>query len=103
MSTIVLAHGLFGFGHLLPGFLEFLPSVHYFNGVADHLRKQNHTVLEPQVNPIGSIQGRGEQLADSNLDLALERQYTRLACERAGIKDVGGFKKKAGGKLPTQR
>jgi len=68
MSTIILAHGLFGFGHLLPGFLEFLPSVHYFNGVADHLRKQNHTVLEPQVNPIGSIQGRGEQLADSILE-----------------------------------
>jgi len=42
-------------------------------------------------------------LADSNLDLALERQYTRLACERAGIKDVAEFKKKAGGKLPTQR
>jgi len=32
-------------------------------------------------------------LADANLDLALERSYTRLACERAGIKDVEGFKK----------
>ena len=42
-------------------------------------------------------------LADSNLDLALERQYTRLACERAGIKDVTDFKKKAAGQLPTQR
>jgi|SRR5678809_819186 transposase-like protein len=40
-------------------------------------------------------------LADSNIELALERQYTRLACERAGIKDVAGFKKKAGGKQPT--
>ena len=40
-------------------------------------------------------------LADTNLDLALERQYTRLACERAGIKDVGEFKKKAGGPPPT--
>ena len=36
-------------------------------------------------------------LADANIDLALERQYTRLACERAGIKDVAEFKKKAGG------
>lgn len=36
-------------------------------------------------------------LADANLDLALERQYTRLACERAGIRDVAEFKKKAGG------
>ena len=34
-------------------------------------------------------------LADSNLDLALERAYVRLACERAGIRDVEEFKKKA--------
>jgi len=40
-------------------------------------------------------------LADTNLELALERQYTRLACERAGITDVMEFKKKAAGKLPT--
>jgi len=41
-------------------------------------------------------------LADTNIDLALERQYTRLACERAGIKDVAGFKKKAAGQLPGE-
>ena len=41
-------------------------------------------------------------LADTNIDLALERQYTRLACERAGIKDVAGFKKKADGKPPME-
>jgi transposase-like protein len=40
-------------------------------------------------------------LADTNIELALERQYTRLACERAGIEDVTEFKKKAAGKLPT--
>ena len=40
-------------------------------------------------------------VADSNIELALERQYTRLACERAGIKDVVKFKKKADGKPPT--
>jgi transposase-like protein len=40
-------------------------------------------------------------LADTNIELALERQYTRLACERAGIGDVAEFKKKAAGKLPT--
>jgi transposase len=39
-------------------------------------------------------------LADSNIELALERQYTRLACERAGIKDVEEFKKKAPGLRP---
>ena len=41
-------------------------------------------------------------LADTNLDLALERQYTRLACARAGIKDVAEFKKKAGGPPPMK-
>ena len=42
-------------------------------------------------------------LADANIDLALERQFTRIACERAGIKDVVEFKKKAGGEPPTVR
>lgn len=37
-------------------------------------------------------------LADANIDLALERAYTKMACERAGIKDVEAFKKKADGK-----
>jgi transposase len=41
-------------------------------------------------------------LADSNLDLALERAYTRLACERAGITDVTEFKKKADGQRLTK-
>ena len=36
-------------------------------------------------------------LADANIDSALERAYTRLACQRAGIADVAGFKKKAAG------
>ena len=34
-------------------------------------------------------------LADANIDVALERAYTQLACERAGI-DVVEFKKKSG-------
>ena len=37
-------------------------------------------------------------LADANIDLALERAYTELACERAGM-DVEEFKKKAAGQL----
>ena len=41
-------------------------------------------------------------LADANIDSALERAYTRLACERAGITDVAGFKKKAAG-LPDMK
>jgi transposase-like protein len=34
-------------------------------------------------------------LADSNIDAALERAYTRIALRRAGIEDVEEFKKKA--------
>jgi hypothetical protein len=49
------------------------------------------------------IKGLESVLADANLELALERQYTRLACERAGIEDVAEFKKKAPGRPPTRR
>ncbi len=41
-------------------------------------------------------------LADASVDLAIERAYTRLACDRAGIKDVEGFKKKAAGPAGTK-
>ena len=41
-------------------------------------------------------------LADTNLDLALEREFTRLACKRAGIDDVAEFKKKAAGQRLTE-
>jgi transposase len=40
-------------------------------------------------------------LADANIDLALERAYTQLACERAGL-EVEEFKKKAVGQLRTK-
>lgn len=36
-------------------------------------------------------------LADANVDLAIERAYTRIACKRAGISDVDEFKKKNAG------
>ena len=42
-------------------------------------------------------------LADANIEAALERAYTRLACERAGIAEVEEFKKKAAGQLRTSR
>lgn len=56
---IALAHGVLGFGNPL-GVPIF---VNYFNGVAAHLRKEGHTVIAPQVNPVGTIVQRGEQLA----------------------------------------
>lgn len=42
-----------------------------------------------------------EALADAHIDLALERAFTELACERAGV-DVVEFKKKAAGELRTK-
>jgi len=36
-----------------------------------------------------------------HVELALERAYTEIACERAGIGDVAAFKKKAGGSAGT--
>lgn len=42
-----------------------------------------------------------QALADANIDLVLERAYTKIACERAGIKDVEAFKKKHRGEQPT--
>jgi triacylglycerol lipase len=64
MSTIVLAHGFFGFGDILPGILNRLQPFHYFNEVARHFRNDLHlNVFEPGTNPIGSIEQRAKQLA----------------------------------------
>lgn len=44
-----------------------------------------------------------QALGDASLDLRLEREFVKLACQQAGIKDVEGFKKKAHGKASTTR
>lgn len=55
-----------------------------------------------EINELKRLKQRVRQLesalADANIDRALERAFTELACERAGI-DVEEFKKKAAGKL----
>jgi transposase-like protein len=55
-----------------------------------------------EINELKRLKARVRQLesalADANIDSALERAYTRLACKRAGIADVEGFKKKAAGR-----
>jgi transposase-like protein len=54
-----------------------------------------------EINELKRLKARVRQLesalGDANIDAALERAYTRLACERAGIADVAEFKKKAVG------
>lgn len=58
-----------------------------------------------EINELKQLKERVKRLesllADANLDLALERAYTQIACERAGIKDVEVFKKKNRGKQGT--
>src|SRR6267154_3359926 len=60
-----------------------------------------------EINEMEQLKRRIHQLekalADSNIDLAMERAYTQMACERAGIKDVQEFKKKADGVRRTRR
>lgn len=58
MSTIVLAHGIFGFGDLIPGFQP----VHYFNGVESFLKDQGWNVVVPSVDPVGHVEKRARQL-----------------------------------------
>jgi len=59
-----------------------------------------------EINELKRLKLRVRQLesalADANIDTALERAYTRLACKRAGIADVEGFKKKAVGRPDTK-
>ena len=58
-----------------------------------------------EINELRRLKQRVRQLesalADANIDLALERAFTELACERAGV-EVDEFKKKAAGKLRTK-
>lgn len=42
-------------------------------------------------------------LATAHVDLALEREFMRLACEEAGIDDVESFKKNGRGRPDTRR
>jgi transposase-like protein len=44
-----------------------------------------------------------QALADATVDLAIEREYVKMACKRAGITDVEEFKKKVDAMRPTAR
>lgn len=58
-----------------------------------------------EINELKRLKERIRQLeralADAHIDAALERAFTELACERAGV-DVEEFKKKAAGQLRTK-
>lgn len=51
-----------------------------------------------EVNELKKLRDRIKRLetalADASLDLAMEKAYLKIACERAGIRDLEEFKKK---------
>ena len=58
-----------------------------------------------EINEVKRLRARVRQLesalADANIDVALERAFLELACERVGV-DAQEFKKKAAGQLRTK-
>lgn len=83
-GTIVLAHGVVGFGNLL-GLSSF---VNYFNGVAAHLRRRGHTVITPQVNPIGTVKQRGDKLASVILQRSPAEERVHIIAHSMGGLDA---------------
>src|ERR1043165_4369477 len=76
----------------------------YVNGTRG---KVVRVVKPEEINELKQLKQRIRRLetalADANVDLAIERAYTRMACKRAGIEDVEEFKKKADGKPGMER
>ncbi len=70
--TIVLVHGLLGFGtpHILGIPLPSPFDIQYFNGVANHFAEQDIDCEEPQLSPIGTIAVRAGQLREIIVDAA---------------------------------
>jgi len=82
--TIILAHGILGFGGL-PGLTTV---VNYFNGVAKHLTRQGHVVFAPQVNPIGGVVERGKQLAAAIFQAPLSEEQLHVIAHSMGGLDA---------------
>jgi triacylglycerol lipase len=68
--SIVLAHGVLGFGGPASSLVS------YFNGVAAHLIDQGHHVFEPQVDSIGTVEDRGSELAAKILGWQQKKNLT---------------------------
>ena len=83
MASFVLAHGILGFG--APLLLPFPFS--YFNGVRAHYEQLGHRVVAPQVNPVGSIAGRGEHLGQliKNIPRADGEKFHIIAHSMGGL------------------
>ena len=60
-NTIILAHGVLGFGGTSTD------PIQYFNGIMQQFQKNGLNVIAPSVDPVGSIQKRGQMLGDAIL------------------------------------
>jgi len=83
-TTIILAHGILGFG----SFAGLPMPVHYFNGVAAHLGRQGYNVIAPQVNPVGSVAHRGDQLAKAILEQNVKSNNVHMITHSMGGLDA---------------
>lgn len=83
--TIILAHGVLGFGNLFGLPFPFQAPINYFNGVAEHLRRRVDTVIEPQVATIGSVQERGQKLQEVILAQPLGTRIDIIAHSMGGL------------------
>lgn len=66
------------------------------------IRVEKPNEINEMVRLKAELRRAKEALADAHIELALERAYTEVACERMGL-EVEEFKKKAAGKLRTRR
>jgi triacylglycerol lipase len=80
-NTIVLAHGILGFGELfgIP-----LPA-EYFNGVANHLTVNGYNVIVPQVKTIGNVAARGDELREAILKAPAADEVHVIAHSMGGL------------------
>jgi transposase len=71
----------------------------YGNGTRGKvIRVENAQEIDEKKALKARVRALETALADSNLDLTLERAFAKLACQQAGIQDVAEFKKKWAGK-----
>lgn len=95
---VSIKYGIKG-GHTVSGWIR-----QYGNGTRGRIiRVQKPEEIDEVKKLKQRIKLLEKALANANIDICLEQAYTEIACERAGIKDIEEFKKKAAGKLGTGR
>ncbi|HEV7571951.1 MAG TPA: alpha/beta fold hydrolase [Thermoanaerobaculia bacterium] len=82
--TIVLAHGVLGFGDRSGPWNP----IHYFNGVKKYLEGLGHRVLVPEVSATGTIIDRGNDLASQILRAVSKDEKVHIIAHSMGGLDA---------------